>query len=390
MSEYYSKNLAREVMKGMNETARQCKHLGGISPLGYDVGEDRKLVINEWEAEAVRMIFTLYDLGHGYQYIINKLNEHNYLTKLNRPFVKNSIYTILMNEKYSGVYVFNKSESKDSCNQRNTHAYKQDENIIRIPGGCPKIVERELFERTQQKMLDNKHHAGRYKAKESYMLTGKVRCGICGRMMYGNNRFSGSNKVQYITYRCPTSKQHCDNKEISKPYLEEYVIEIIKKIFLNKESLTKCLTKVNSYIDIQQGDLGNKIAEYKAKLVTVNKAISNITAAIEGGMLIDNFITRVNDLEEEKFILEGKISKKPANYVGKYNIENIDSMIETYKSCLADKESKKCKIFVQEMVHEILIYRDKAVITLKTGFNISNKLNKTFTVTRDIIYSKAS
>jgi site-specific DNA recombinase len=386
MSEYYSKNLAREVMKGMNETARQCKHLGGLSPLGYDIGEDRKLVINEREAEAVRMIFTLYDLGHGYQYIINMLNENNYLTKLGRPFGKNSIYTILMNEKYSGVYVFNKSESKDFANQRNTHAYKQDEHIIRIPGGCPKIVERELFERTQQKMQDNKHHSGRYKAKVSYMLSGKVRCGICGKMLYGNNRFSGRNKTQYITYRCPTSKHHCDNKEISQPYLENYVIEIIKKTFLNKETLTKCLARINSYIDIQQGDLGNKIAEYKAKLVTVNKAISNITAAIEGGMLIDNFIERVNELEEEKFILESKISKNPSSYAGKYDIENVDSMLEIYKDCMKDLKSKKCKKFVQDMVQEILVYRDKAVITLKTGFNISNKLNKSFTVTREIIY----
>ncbi|WP_371368109.1 hypothetical protein [Sporomusa rhizae] len=29
MAEYYSKNLAREVMKGMRETALQCKHTGG-------------------------------------------------------------------------------------------------------------------------------------------------------------------------------------------------------------------------------------------------------------------------------------------------------------------------------------------------------------------------
>jgi len=43
MSEYYSKNLAWEVMKGMNETARQCKHTGGCPPLGYDVGKDKKV-----------------------------------------------------------------------------------------------------------------------------------------------------------------------------------------------------------------------------------------------------------------------------------------------------------------------------------------------------------
>ena len=43
MSEYYSKNLAREVMKGMNETALQCKHTGGCPPLGYDLDENRHL-----------------------------------------------------------------------------------------------------------------------------------------------------------------------------------------------------------------------------------------------------------------------------------------------------------------------------------------------------------
>ena len=45
MSEYYSKNLAREVMKGMNETALQCKHTGGCPPLGYDLDENRHLIV---------------------------------------------------------------------------------------------------------------------------------------------------------------------------------------------------------------------------------------------------------------------------------------------------------------------------------------------------------
>ena len=47
MSEYYSKNLAREVMKGMNETALQCKHTGGCPPLGYDLDKNHHLIVNE-------------------------------------------------------------------------------------------------------------------------------------------------------------------------------------------------------------------------------------------------------------------------------------------------------------------------------------------------------
>lgn len=43
MAEYYSKNLAREVMKGMSETAYQCRHTGGTPPLGYDVDKKRTM-----------------------------------------------------------------------------------------------------------------------------------------------------------------------------------------------------------------------------------------------------------------------------------------------------------------------------------------------------------
>ncbi|EGD50759.1 recombinase, partial [Thermoanaerobacter ethanolicus JW 200] len=46
MAEYYSKNLAREVMKGLKENAFQAKFNGGIPPLGYDI-VDGKYVINE-------------------------------------------------------------------------------------------------------------------------------------------------------------------------------------------------------------------------------------------------------------------------------------------------------------------------------------------------------
>ena len=81
MSEYYSKNLAREVMKGMNETALQCKHTGGCPPLGYDLDENRHLIINEQEAQAVRIIFQMFADGHGYTTIIDYLNAHGYKTK---------------------------------------------------------------------------------------------------------------------------------------------------------------------------------------------------------------------------------------------------------------------------------------------------------------------
>lgn len=103
MSEYYSQNLAREVMKGMRETALQCKHTGGKPPLGYDLNTDGKLIINQGEAEVVQQIFKMYLDNYSYSKMAEILNKKGYRTKTGSLFRKNSFYSILRQEKYTGV-----------------------------------------------------------------------------------------------------------------------------------------------------------------------------------------------------------------------------------------------------------------------------------------------
>ena len=76
MSEYYSKNLAREVMKGMRESAMDCRYIGGWIPYGFRVDpQTHRYIINDYEAEAVRMIFRDVADGCGYNVVLNKLNS---------------------------------------------------------------------------------------------------------------------------------------------------------------------------------------------------------------------------------------------------------------------------------------------------------------------------
>ena len=112
MNEYYSRNLGREVMKGMKETALQCKHTGGKPPLGYDIDEvTKKLIINEYEAETVRIIYEMYSQGYGYSDILKRMYKEDRKTKLGNNFAKNSLYSILTNPKYQGTYVYNRSSA---------------------------------------------------------------------------------------------------------------------------------------------------------------------------------------------------------------------------------------------------------------------------------------
>ena len=146
MSEYYSRNLAREVMKGMRESALQCRAVGGCAPFGYKINpETKRYEIEENEVDAVKMIFDKVLEGVGYSEIIYTLNAMGYLTRGGKPFGKNSLHEILRNEKYRGVYIFNRSSSKNVSGRRNNHASKTSDEMIRIEGGVPQIISEEVW-----------------------------------------------------------------------------------------------------------------------------------------------------------------------------------------------------------------------------------------------------
>jgi len=233
IAEYYSKNLAREVMKGMKETAYKCKHTGGIPPLGYDVSDDKSYVINQKEAAAVRLIFSMRAKSAGYNLIIEELNRLGYRSKRGNRFGKNSIHEILKNEKYAGVYIFNRSAAKVD-GKRNNHKIKKDEDIIRIEGGMPAIIDKKLFNEVQDKMSKSKKGPAANKAKETYLLSGIIYCGKCGGSMVGNRKYAGRNRTLYLSYECSKRKRNksCDMKSISKKFVRKRLLMNLKILSL--------------------------------------------------------------------------------------------------------------------------------------------------------------
>ncbi|WP_366557026.1 recombinase family protein [Desulfosporosinus sp. BICA1-9] len=73
----------------------QCKHTGGIPPLGYDIDPNtKKYVINEVEAKVVREIFSLYLDGYGYRRMITVLNQKGCKTKRGNTLNRHRNYFI--------------------------------------------------------------------------------------------------------------------------------------------------------------------------------------------------------------------------------------------------------------------------------------------------------
>jgi DNA invertase Pin-like site-specific DNA recombinase len=76
MVEYFSTELSQKVKRGMAINAEKCLCTGGGLSLGYDIGEDKRYVINEGESVIVRRIFEMYLAGNTMADIIRYLNEN--------------------------------------------------------------------------------------------------------------------------------------------------------------------------------------------------------------------------------------------------------------------------------------------------------------------------
>ena len=384
MSEYYSQNLSREVMKGMRENALQCKHTGGIPPLGYDLDEEKRLIINPHEAEAVKLIFDLYYQGYGYSYILSMLYERGYKTKGGKDFQKNSLYGILTNPKYQGTYVYNRVVAKSMLGTRNNHQYKDTSDMVIIDGGCPQIVEPHIFETVQKRIAEHKHTGGRLNAKTQYLLSGKVFCRECSKSMIGNTRFSGRDKSLYITYRCPSKKYACNNKEINRGYLESYVISLLEKHLLNSSSLYNIKNRIEEMASSGTND--TCLAETEKKLSDVKIALKNVADAVAQGLLSEALIERLKALEREKAELETNLAE--SQLVGGEVTIDIKLILSKYAEVREAPSSPAYKEFICSFIDKIEVGKYMVDITLKTGLDIFPKLDTTFHIKRQEIYER--
>ena len=315
MSEYYSKNLAREVMKGMRESAMDCRYIGGWIPYGFRVDpQTHRYIINDYEAEAVRMIFRDVADGCGYNVVLNKLNAMGYRTRLGNTFSKETLYEMLRNEKYNGVYVFSRAASKDELGRRNNHLDKPIEDQIRIPGGMPKVVDDDTFARVQAILTSRKRH-GRRDGKRKYLLTGMVFCGLCGHRYCGDSMQTGGEKNRSVigTYFCNNRKNHgahaCSNSNIHQEPLEELVLQKIEEIVFDESRIPGIVQAYRELCQQEDGEDKEKIRTLRQNLKTVEQKIANIVNIIAntGSAAL---VTQLTQLEREKELLDVQIQEE--------------------------------------------------------------------------------
>ncbi len=257
---------------GVAVKARQGKFLGGVPPLGYDVSAGA-YVINPTEAQMVRTIFTMYAEGKSYNAILEAVSGA--VGKRGQPLGKNSLHSILTNERYIGTYTWNKRRVKLF---RKWAGGTPNPACVRIEDMIPAIIDETTWEKVQKRMNDNKRRASN-KAKHTYLLSGLIECEECGAAYVGH---TSKNSKGYETRRYVCGNKYrthtCTAKSINADEVEAFVVQNLKAYLLQTDYEAEA-QRIADMVNSATADL----KEERSELAAINAKLQNGLRAILNG-----------------------------------------------------------------------------------------------------------
>lgn len=282
----------RSILAGI-KTAKSCKATGGVAPYGFRV-INGKYIINDEEAPAIKIMFNDACAGKTIPSIIDDLTKAGYKARSGKVFSTNSIWTILKNEKYTGVLIYNKANGR----LRKNRVAKGRNDEIRIDGGMPQIISNETFQKAQI-MLSKKTTKSSPRAKHNYALTGLLICGCCGKRMHGDSSGGKSNATYYCCdtiNKCHTSLR----KDTIERATASITLKVIQEICDDKVALSKAFEKTKISLKTELASINTRITAKERERKNTIKSLGNTTIKEVQDIISKEIVEINNDINSMK------------------------------------------------------------------------------------------
>ena len=323
------RRLSERVKFGMQQAIKNGHILGNNIFYGYKKNKETGcLYIIESQAEVIRKLFILYAIDElSVGEIARRFNQENILTIKGKKWLVSTLIRMIKNIKYKGYYCGRKTEVIDYMTKKVKYFEKDDWVIFEDKERIPPIVDDELWDRANARLLErsfkfgNDYKENKIMYQRKYPLSAKIYCSDHNTVFHRRKQLKSSDD---ITWMCSefyaNGKKACNSPNIRESEIYSIFDDIIKNLKIDLNNISTLLfdlyqnSKSNIGIDnkmIALKDEQEKILQKKDKLLEL---------AIDGSLSNSEFNDRNKKLNSDLEILENKMVDLERS---KENFENI-------------------------------------------------------------------
>jgi site-specific DNA recombinase len=301
-----------------------------------------KLVINETEAEVVRMIFRLLVDEQLSTYQINeRLYKSGIRTRHGKErWGSGTIINLMRNPVYTGVFYYNKKQyvpakrrnmPGDGPPRKHNSSRVARPKEDWIPINVPAIIDQETWDLAREQLQRNKERAPRNNKKFDYLLKGLLICGCCQLRMHGH---AGVPATRIRRYLCSHKESHhagskCPNRTVQAEMIEELVWQAVSELLRNPQIL------IDQYNQRQESDYGTPEQQeqqrLKRRLAKLERESKRLIDAYQSGIIeLDDLKERRERVAEECRRLEERLSSLEQQRQGQQRQAALATTVEEF------------------------------------------------------------
>jgi len=296
------RRLSERVKFGMNRAIERGEILGNNMLYGYKKEKDTGVLnIIEDEAKIVRRIYELYGIEKlSLSKISKTLNSEGLRTCQNKKWCISTISRMIENPKYKGYYCAKKSEIVDYMTKKIKYFEKDDWIIYEDKTRIPPIIDEELWERANTRLVTRKKAFSERKEKKNiyknrYLYSAKIYCAEHNTVFH-RREFRRVKKD--ITWVCSeylkNGKTTCDSPNIRESELDTIFKDLISKLQIDSKDIIDILMNYYKHLEIDTG-IDEKISSIKKEINNLyTKKDKILELSIQGGLSNEEFYERNN------------------------------------------------------------------------------------------------
>ena len=365
VDEFYSENLAQEVVRGMRESASRGFWVAPFAPYGYkrvrvqDGARKRPKLEPSPPADAVvRRIFDMALQGKSCLDIAKSLDGEGVPSPRSGHWLKTTIYRILTNEVYTGTLVWG-TNAKDGAPP------------VRVDDAFPAIVSKEEFRQVSELLRATapaQVHPRRSASR--YLLSGLIKCQTCGKALTGQEAKSG----KYRYYVCQSILKRgsgaCETPRLSAGLFDNLIVEQIREHILTESNIRDLVRLVDEEMDGIAHEERRKLETLEQELGDVRRRMDRLWQAVEtSDMEINDILPRIRQHQERQERLElsadetrGRLAERRMTLD---SVKTITAFARDMSEFLRTSELTETKSFIHSFVKEIAVSPGAATIRYK-------------------------